>query len=147
MNNHVLLSVTTISSLSPACKNEIAAALGLEVVRAPISETDGEEGEYAELGLQAARAFLLNCSERTTQTLAAIVETGGEFSLRALERKMNVEESGLRGVWTGLTKRTRTITGDPDAMLIEWSDVKENGDYSGKLTATSLSAFRRALEE
>lgn len=149
MTDYIILSAATVASLSPELKAELAGHLTLLPALPSTTERfDNEEHcEYAELGLQAARAFLLGCSDRTIEVLTLIVKAGESFSLRELERASKVGNSGLRGVWTGLTKRVRTITGDADTALIEWSGPDENDDYRGRLAPMTLDAFRRALAE
>ena len=148
MTDYITLRAETVRLLSPACKAEIAAHLGFDA--APSTQSlllDHQDGEHAELGIQAARAFLQGCGEKTTKVLQLIVEAGETFSLRDLERKMNVEPSGLRGVWAGLTKRVHTITGDPDSFLIFWGDETEDGDWNARLMPVTREALRRALAE
>ena len=66
--------------------------------------------------------------------------------IRELAARAGVEVGALRGVWTGLTKRTRTITGDPEVRLTDWEE-KAGGDYIGRFSTTTLQAFKKALEE
>ncbi|HEX8300282.1 hypothetical protein [Sphingomonas sp.] len=151
MTDQITLSAATVTLLSDACKAEIAAHLGLAptsplATPSTIAAVPDDGWDYAEFGLQAARAFLQGCSDRTKEVLALMV-TEDSFSLRALEREAKAGESGLRGVWTGLTKRTRTITGDPSSALIIWDEVPEKGDFIGRLTPVTLDSFRRALAE
>ena len=148
MSDHIVLRAETVRLLSPACKAEIAAHLGFDAP--PTMQAallDNESGEHAELGIQAARAFLQGCGEKTTRVLELIVEAGETFSLRDVEGKMGVEPSALRGVWAGLTKRVHTITGDPDSYLIYWGDETEDGDWNARLMPVTREAFRRALAE
>ncbi|HEX8124947.1 MAG TPA: hypothetical protein VF548_05130 [Allosphingosinicella sp.] len=146
MRDHILLSTDTIAELSDELKAELAARLGFTLASPAPPQAFGDE-EIAELGIQSARAFLQGCSDRTAEVLRLIIEFGDTFSLRQLEKKAKVKPGGLRGVWTGLTKRTRTITGDPDAVLIDWSGPDEEGDYQGRLARMTIDALRRALAE
>ena len=146
MQDHIVLSATTIASLSDELKAELSLKLGLVMQSPAPPQTFGDE-EVAELGIQSARAFLQGCSDRTGEVLEKIVKLGDTFSLRELERRCGAEPGALRGVWTGLTKRTRTITGDPDAVLIDWSGPDDEGDYRGRLAPVTLDAFRRAFAE
>ncbi len=149
MIDHITLSPSSVGNLCPECKAMLAGKLGFDQVRAPSGAEPAEEEnyEYAELGLQAARAFLLGCNAKTQLALQLIVASGGSFSIHDLERQMNVGRGSLRGLWGGLTKRIRTITGDPDASLIEWGDQADDGDYIGRLTPTTHNSFKRALGE
>ena len=148
MTNQITLDADTIRLLSPACKAELAAHLGFEMAGPPEYQFDeGVEGEeYAELGLQAARAFLQGCGEKTTNAIRLIVEAGETFSLRELEADMGVPVGGLRGVWAGLTKRIHTITNNDNVDLIEWIEETEN-DWVARMMPVTREAFRRALAE
>jgi hypothetical protein len=149
MTDQITIDVDTLRLLSPACKAELASHLGFDSLQSSGGGQGGEnneEGEYAELGLQAARAFLHGCGEKTTATIAKIVEAGDTFSLRQLERDMDVPVGGLRGVWTGLTKRVHTITNDYDVDLIEWLDETDD-DWIARLMPATRESFRRALAE
>ena len=152
MIDHITLSPSSLSNLCPKCKAMLAGMLGLSqehTASEPIGQNEEEEEryEYAELGLQAARAFLLGCNAKTQRALQLIIEAGDTFSIQEIERQMEVERGSLRALWGGLTKRTRTITGDPDAALIEWGEQTDTGDYVGHLTSVSYSSFKRALTE
>src|SRR5438270_7412314 len=102
MKDHIILSTETIASLSDALKLELASALGLAVAAPAVPAPDADL-QAVELGIQAARAFLIGCSDRTAEVLELIVEMGGTFSLRELEKQAKAPVGGLRGVWTGLT--------------------------------------------
>lgn len=148
MGNKIILDADTVRLLSPACKAEIAAHLGLDESTSEEGEDwDDEDGtEYAELGLQAARTFLEGCNDKTTEAIQKIVEAGLTFSQRQLETDMGVAPGGLRGVWTGLTKRVRTITHNDEVRLIEWVE-EGDGEWTGRLMPVTREAFRRALAE
>ncbi len=149
MTNQIIIDSETIKLLSPACKAELAAHLGLAgapVALAVESESRETAGEYAELGLQTARAFLHGCGEKTTDAIRKIVEAGETFSLRQIEREMSVPIGGLRSVWSGLTKRIHTITDDDNVSLIEWLEETDD-DWIGRLMPVTREAFRRALVE
>ncbi len=150
MADHIALSPENVSKLCPECKATVLSLLGLAsdvANESSPSETDGvgESREYAELGVQAARAFLLGCGEKTTAALRLIVEAGDEFLARDIQAKMPDPDGGLRGVWTGLTKRTRTITGTDEIDLIEWLEEQDDGSWRGRLMPMTRDSFRRAL--
>lgn len=153
MKSHITLSHEAISLSSPSFKRELAKMVGLDLA----SEQPGDDDvpvnagdyEYAVLELQAARAFLQNCNDKTKRALKGIVDQGDTFSVAKLEHYMGVPTgiSALKGVWTGLTKRTRTITASPNAMLIQWVEDYEHNDWRGWLDPVTLESFRVALSE
>ena len=85
------------------------------------------------------------CGEKTHAALLLIVESGDTFFLPELERA-EVKPGALRGVWTGLTKRVPTITGDDNAKLIEWSETDAD-EWNGRLMPVTREALRRARAE
>ncbi|MES2491797.1 MAG: hypothetical protein V4579_00785 [Pseudomonadota bacterium] len=148
MTNQIIIDANTVKLLSPACKAELAVHLGLSAGGASHTEDSETEetGEFAELGLQAARAFLRGCGEKTTEAIQRIVQAGDTFSLRKLEHDMGVPVGGLRGVWTGLTKRVHTITNNDNVDLIQWLEETDD-DWSARLMPVTRESFRRALAE
>ncbi len=146
----IVLPRSVLTGASEAFRRELASLLGLEELAAGdlhaarIEEPDSDEWGLANLDPAAARLFLAGCGERTTRVLTLIVRGGGRFSLRELERASRSVRSGLKGVWTGLTKRTRTITGDADAYLIRWA--QRNGEWEGSLSQVTQRAFQSVLE-
>jgi hypothetical protein len=146
----IILPRSVLTGASTAFKRELASLLGLEELAAGslhagrMDETDSDEWGLANLDPAAARLFLAGCGERTVRVLTLIVHGGGRFSLRELERASRSVRSGLKGVWTGLTKRTRTITGDPDAYLIRWTE--RNGQWEGSLSQVTQRSFQLVLE-
>lgn len=146
----IMLPRSVLAAASEAFKRELASLLGLEELAASdlhavrIEEADADEWGLANLDPAAARLFLAGCGERTVRVLTLIVRGGGRFSLQELERASRSVRSGLKGVWTGLTKRTRTITGDPDAYLIRWA--QRNGQWEGSLSQATQRSFQSVLE-
>ena len=143
MTNYITLDLQTLHRLSPSAKQEIVEQLGLLLTETQKMRSDG--GRYAKLGTQAARAFLLGCSDKTTDAVRAIVNQGEEFEARQIEEQMGVQSGGLRGVWTGLTKRIRTITGDDEIDLFEWHEQLDDGSWKGRMMPQTRSAFLEAL--
>jgi hypothetical protein len=149
MSDHITISPSTLAGMCNQCKTMLTTALGLSISAQGMSDPDltDDAGEIAELGLQAARLFLRGCNDKTRNALEEIVKSGDHFSLRALEKTVGVGVGELKGVWTGLTKRVRTITGDDEALLIDWSDETDDGDYTGCLHPTTRNSFERAIGE
>jgi hypothetical protein len=103
-----------------------------------------EEG-LAELSVRAAQLFLNNCSDKTVKVLSYIVSKNGDFRAAELYRHMKVKN--LRGVWTGLTRRVRSVTKDDCALLINWVYKPGEQDYRGVMAAATVDSLRIALAE
>ena len=115
-----------------------------------VSSTEGSDGEVAiaapDLSTAQARAYLNNCSNATIEILDEIVKREGDLLMSDISKLTGKSNLQLRGALGGITKRTRTICGDPDASLIEWTKTG-GGDWHGRVTPTTVSSFRVALAE
>lgn len=148
MTTQITLDASTVKLLSPACKAEIAAHLGFDLAASTTAlDWNAEDGdEFAELGIQAARAFLKGCGEKTTEAIRFIVNQGDTFTPDDLADHLGVEAAGLRGTWTGLTKRVRTVTGEPNISLLKWEE-DDDGNWHGQFMPVTRESFRRALSD
>jgi hypothetical protein len=91
-----------------------------------------------------AHDFVLPCAPKTLQVIrfAAAADVAG-FSLRAFEQNLRIPVDTLSGVWTGLTRRIRTVTGKDDAFLFCWD---EDTDYDwGWMHPTTHANFRKVF--
>lgn len=93
-----------------------------------------------------ARVYLNNCSEATIEILHAFVDRDGALFMSDISRLTGKSNMQLRGALGGITKRTRTICGDPEAWLIEWTKTS-SGDWLGRISPTTAASFRVALAE
>lgn len=98
------------------------------------------------LSVAQARAYLNNCSDATIEILRAIVEREGDLFMSDISKLTGKSNMQLRGALGGITKRTRTICGDPEASLIEWTKTG-GGDWHGRVSPTTVCSFRVALAE
>ncbi|WP_301750094.1 hypothetical protein [uncultured Erythrobacter sp.] len=98
------------------------------------------------LSVTQARAYLNNCSDATVEILKAIVDSEGGLLMSDISKLTGKSSMQLRGALGGITKRTRTICGDPQASLIEWAKTS-SGDWIGRVTTTTAASFRVALAE
>jgi len=84
-----------------------------------IFEENGE-GPTDLPSLQAGR-LVRGLSGKSRSVLKAILEhsdSSNGFWCEDLASELRVDISDLTGVWSGLTRRIRTVTGSPDAYLI-----------------------------
>lgn len=105
-----------------------------------------EESGVANLTARQARTLLDGCSPKIQRALRFIVRQGlrgFEIADLADELGVDLETSDLRGVWAGITKRTRTVTGDSEIYLIHW--VGHDSGWRGQLSPTSHKALESAL--
>ena len=70
-----------------------------------------------------ATQFVKGLSGKSRNVLKTILEIKGVesgFWMKTLAVVLMVEADSLTGVWSGLTRRSRTVTGDENAYLIDW---------------------------
>lgn len=140
----VLIPLSAISAFSIKTQAELRGYI-LDQVGMPTSQTadGGSAEEGAKLSVAEAKTFLNNCSEKTTFILSQIVDRDGDFMMSDIARVLHCSSSELRGAWAGITKRVRTITGDPQAKLISW--FKRGKDWHGVVPAETIESMRIAL--
>lgn len=120
----------------------------------PSTSTDTSyDDHFVELSPGQARDFYAGCNEKTRKAVEVIARSGDRFfQLAAVAKAIGVTAPELRGVWSGLTRRARTLTGDAAAYLIDWSKgeaiVDNDGNYidqRGEVTELTYRSFRKAL--
>lgn len=109
--------------------------------------------EAAELPLSLVRRLAAEpISSKTVQALRVIASAKTpEFHMKDVIDAVDGAETYLdvRGIWAGLTRRTRTILNDPSAQLICWRRdgiYESDGDYVdhiGKVSALTHSSLRK----
>ena len=145
MTSGLFLSASDVASLSAAARAEVLALLGLD------GAEDGADGGLADgaatvLTEVQAQRFLNNCSERTIKLLRIITAGDGTFLISDAASATRSSNRELRAAWAGLTKRTRTVTGDKEATLISWAKVGKD-EWRGTLEPRTFSALKAALSQ
>lgn len=125
-------------------------ALGAE---AAARESTVEDEHFAELSPGQARDFYTGCGPKTKKAIDVIADSSSRrFQLADVAKALSVKPSELTGVWGGLTRRVKTVTGDDAAYLIDWTKsdpvCDENDvyvDHTGEVTELTYQSFRKAL--
>ena len=147
----ILIPFEAISSFSAAFQSELTdfvqAQLGAVVDEddaAGPAEMD-EDGEPADLSAAQAKKFLDRVSDKVRATVRVIAEAEPSgFEMKAVRKALGLgPEDDLRGVWGGMTKRTRTVLGDEEAYLIWWNETDE--DWIGRVSPMTHRSFRKVL--
>ncbi len=149
MSGGIMLSFTALSTFSPQTREEVLAYVSsqanMDEKVAP--EIAGEVEEPADLSYAQVKKFLERCSEKTKEALKVIAkaEPAG-FTMEAVAKALDVdlEEGDLRGVWGGLTKRVRTVLGDPEALLIWWTPHGDD-QWLGRVSGMTHRSLRKAF--
>jgi hypothetical protein len=127
--NGIILSTEAFKALSPSCRQEIMSALGFlsDIVAARLDTDKGTgNGTFAtEFSLNEMRKFLGGVSDRTRILLTGIARTTSRFNVGELLKSVGWVERDLRGILAGITKRSRTISGNREAEFfssVVWDD-------------------------
>lgn len=146
MSAAISIPFNELGNFSKEFQNELLSYASSFFVNA--DEVSGTESEIeaAHLSIAQARAYLNNCSIATVEILEEIIKRQGDFLMSDIAKLTGKSNMQLRGAWGGITKRTRTVCGDPDASLIEWAKTSD-GDWHGRVASATISSFRAALAE
>lgn len=110
------------------------------------------ESEYsggaADLSSLQATNFVNGLSHKTRNVLKVILELEGVesgFWMGDLEYALKCDSQSLSGVWSGLTRRIRTVANDKSAYLIDWEWSEEMNSYRGTFNTVTLKNLKIAL--
>ena len=113
-----------------------------------IDNVENYSGVAVDLSSQQAALVVKALSTKTRAVLKAIMEQPelkAGFWCKPVAEKVGSEVSSLTGVWSGLTRRVRTVTGDPVAVLFDWVWSDEKEDYFGTLHPITIKNLQNAL--
>lgn len=151
MNSTICLPASELMNAPEEVRIWVLEKMGLSS-KAPGQPTSTGELGLARLSDSQVRQFLSGqLHQRTRSTLRAIAGLAPRFRwadlMHRLGHKKLDDTQILAGVWAGLTKRTRKITGDPKAVLIGWPDWNDLAweDAVGIVDPETHAAFRRAF--
>ncbi len=133
----LLLSSTAFNTLSAPAQQEVLASIGLNGISLGyaigtvpdnadtpnlLTSADGEGP--VELTIAMVRKLTKTLSGKTLNTLKIIASgESPQFHLKdVIERTEGASDRiHMRSVWAGLTRRTRTVMGEPKVILIRWA--------------------------
>lgn len=142
------LSKTTLQELLALCTKGISN-------KSNEPEQDEGTGDALDLSSGQANDLIrgLGSKSRAALTQAIkLIEAVGDGDrvgvwTNDIASAMGIEADELRGVWSGLTRRTRRVTNDPDAYLINWLPWDyDREDYFGIIHPTTVANLKRALD-
>lgn len=145
MTSGIFLSREDLMLLSDSAKEEVLALVTGESIPGVYEEL--EDGPSDLSSLQAER-LVRGLSDKSRSVLKAILESeDGElgFWCKSVAGELGFDVSELSGVWSGLTRRTRTVSDDSDAYLIGWAWDEGRDDYYGKLHPTTYRNCKKAM--
>lgn len=145
MSSGFFVSSTDFLMMSERTQSEI---LNVTTGRGAQQSSSDYDGAAADLSTLQATQLVRGLSAKTRNVLKTIVEMNdveSGFWMGQLAKTLKCEADSLSGVWSGLTRRTRTITGDENAFLIDWVWFEEQEEYFGTLDAVTIKNLRSAL--
>ncbi|AWN47948.1 hypothetical protein DK419_17780 [Methylobacterium terrae] len=118
----------------------------------PQPGTPDDDG-FADLTPRHARRYIAGCGEKTRAAIEAIARSDTRyFQVSDVAAAVGCAAHELRGVWGGLTRRVKTVTGDADAYLVYWDgsepvfdDAGTYVDQRGEVTELTHKSLRKAL--
>lgn len=146
-NTSIVLSRDEFRNLPEVARAAILALFdgqpsrGIEGGAAAANE---EENGLARLDEKDAKEFLNTCRDKTREILKLIVDNDGRVLLSQVCFQFENTPDQLKGAWSGLTKRVRTVTRRDDAKLINW--FRQGDDWRGVMAHKTVASMRVALE-
>jgi hypothetical protein len=102
---------------------------------------ENDEG-LADLTPAQAREFITGCHAKTKDVIREIIKSDSRsFQTKNVASALEFKTKELTAVWSGITKRTGTITGVQGAKLIGWGEYKEQGWLTEKTHKSLRKAF------
>jgi len=141
----IFISFLDLKKFSSGTRKEILALVTEDRVEDIFEESS--EGPTDLSSLQAEK-LVRGLSSKSRTVLKAILENGDTlngFWCEELASELKIEVTDLTGVWSGLTRRIRTVTGSPEAYLISWAWDDERQDYYGKMHTATFNNCKKAV--
>lgn len=105
---------------------------------------DDELADLVELTKKQATNIIATVSETAVEILRFIVSRSGSFRQDDLHHELDKAPEQLRTIWSGLTRRIRTVTADRDAELIQWE--MRNGAWYGLVRPETVASLKYAFD-
>ncbi|GFZ98682.1 hypothetical protein GCM10010923_03620 [Blastomonas marina] len=153
--NGIFLSSASIGALSPSARREVLQAVGLSEGVAVASVDDPVEFDGpAELSVGMARQLIAEpISDKSVAILRTIaLSATPQFHQKDAINSIQGAETYLdiKNVWSGITRRTRSILDDKTAKLVHWDyegiyEGEEYVDHIGRVAPITHRSLRAAF--
>jgi hypothetical protein len=160
----VFISGRTLAGLPEGLRRQIMDAVASDGTAQGPGE--GRRGRFAPvpakvvaLGAVEAQRLVGGLGEQAVRVLRGIAATAAEregesgaiFEMADLAGEVGCRPSELGGVWSGVTRRLRNVTGDREGVLVDWcgAPLYEGRVYVGqtaRVRVETLDALREALK-
>lgn len=100
-----------------------------------------EEATEGELTRRQVSNLLHGLSDKSKSVLKMTVKEfeSDHIDYEQLLEKLDMVGENLTGVWSGITKRCRNVTGDQEFVLIDWAKCEDNDNYIGSMHPRTFS--------
>lgn len=141
----IVLTPEDIQRLKPATRQALFADLGIEAAGAMMPTRSRRGGRGAGAGADKAAADPLptlvdSINDRARAALSQLVNAGGQADWKAIATKVPKLELGR--FMASVHRRYRTLTRDPDAVIIK---LQQDGEHSRLRLAPGLVAKLKPL--
>jgi hypothetical protein len=134
--NAFMISSASFGQLSPKCQAEIIGVLTRDAsgivaggTNHPVPSNNGTyKGTATAFSEREMRKFLDGVSTKTRNFLECLADMPARFNVGTLLKKLHMQYADIRGILAGLTKRTRTISGDTEAEF--FASVLQDDDIN-----------------
>jgi hypothetical protein len=139
--SYIALSMEDIQSLSSAARREVLNIFGHN----DHYDDDDDDEAGGELTRKQVVEFLAGLSDKSKNVLRTMVI---DFDTNHVAHKdlldtLDMVGENLTGVWAGITKRSRTVSGDPEFSLIEWTPNDDGDDNIGRFNANTYNHLKK----
>lgn len=137
----IIISSKDFNNLSTDCQQEILrlfqdlhTKIGNENSEKQINTEESEQDYAGELTKKQVNDLMTGLSDKIKDILKKIVEYPHDSVLyQELLKDLGMQGQKMGGIWAGLTKRSRTVSKDPEFALINWDFNESQGDFVIKL--------------
>ena len=137
----IIISSKDFNNLSTDCQQEILrlfqdlhTKIGNENSEKQINTEESEQDYAGELTKKQVNDLMTGLSDKIKDILKKIVEYPHDSVLyQELLRDLGMQGQNMGGIWAGLTKRSRSVSKDPEFALINWDFNESQGDFVIKL--------------
>ncbi|OKO98151.1 hypothetical protein [Xenorhabdus eapokensis] len=149
----IMVSKEDFAKLSERTREEllelVTNSINGHIVSENITNNEEEPWEPTDLSSIQAAKFVKGLGEKSRRVLKTILEVGkgekGEFWCKDVAKKLDIKSESLTGVWSGLTRRIRSVTEDEDACLFDWQPDDNRCDYQGTFHEVTYKNLKKVL--
>lgn len=143
---NIILSEEDLASFTKTTRNEIAAFIHNQLFQD--EEIENSDGVAIDLSSSQASELINKISKKSLSVLRAMLNEGEDgFYFDDIAEAIGENEDDLRGVFSGLTRRVRNVTGQSKAELFDkWVDYDDNDRRWGQMNLVTYNNLKRIMK-